>query len=188
MYLRHSDKLYDNGKSYLEPFDPPLTLDGQQLAYDAAAQYTQESLPSIIYSSPYLRTRQTASILKLAIFQLYEVDVPIKIDPTIGEYLGNHQIYDLVSAFTQETRLYQPAVNETFSQFEHRVIDHFDTINYSCWYITHGLFISTLASYLGCKISRPTSVSGIKISENQTLTPIKYKKMKRQSGSARWHQ
>ena len=89
-----------------------------------------------IVTSPFLRCRQTASVLN-------PENKPVFVDTRISEYLSRH-----ISGDMNDTSLsYGPIpshLGETYEQFTVRVNDHWDTINNSSGnvlVVTHGLVV-----------------------------------------------
>jgi broad specificity phosphatase PhoE len=74
-----------------EPYDPPLSADGEEQARRLGQRLAREGIEAII-SSPFLRTIQTAHHANEAL------DVPIYVEPGFGEWLSEH-------SFTRPPRL-----------------------------------------------------------------------------------
>jgi broad specificity phosphatase PhoE len=90
--LRHGPKLYDNGKSPNGTYqlDPPLSHEGSEEAYKCFSHLlTRFETPVRIVSSPFLRARETAEILRQAILDYTGTQVPIYSNTLLGEFLGN---------------------------------------------------------------------------------------------------
>lgn len=184
LYIRHGEKLYDNGKSETFPLDPPLTDFGREEATEYFQSFVHTfGVPSKIVSSPYRRTRQTAKIAQDVIHKQTGVFVPIFVDTLISEYLGNQKNTNLEGAFHPNTEKYSPVPPETWTEFLLRVRLHSRLCTPDTWYVTHGLFIKTLAKWHGTDVPRPSPATGIFVSQKDFLERdsqlVKFVKMKR---------
>jgi len=152
IYIRHAKKMYRNGRSETFAHDPSIT----QEAPDEICKYGRSLCalygpPSLIICSPYYRCRQTALLLNSQLAS----KVPIKCDPRISEYLGNHSNSTL--DIHEETAIHNPPHPERLPEFEHRVRIHndtmrdFDRTKTVIWVVTHGFVINQLMNYLGFK-------------------------------------
>lgn len=142
IYIRHAEKLYNNGKSKSYKFDPGITEEGFQNSIKLSRFLIRKyGKPEFIICSPYLRTRQTAYAMAK------EKKIPIIINPKLSEYLGNH--YDKKLDVHKETLKYQPPHPEKFSDLKKRIIEYSKYIksinNKNIWIITHGLIIKEFA-------------------------------------------
>ncbi len=77
IYIRHSEKAYDNGKSEIYKHDPPITSRGQDAAENMSRFLCDKyGMPICIVCSPYRRTRETA----IAMRSVLSSNVPLKCD------------------------------------------------------------------------------------------------------------
>lgn len=167
LYLRHGKKMYQNGRSADFPLDPGLVKESYRSSVFRLRYLLQKfNLPNKIIASPYLRTRETAKILQSIVLKDYKVYVPIVYDPLIGEYLGNCTNYDIKLSIRPETLVHGPLVEQNWTEFVDRVQRHIDTNPTDGWYITHGIFIKTLAFLKGKKVKYPQELQGIYILNN----------------------
>lgn len=179
IYLRHSNKAYNNGKNDTYPYDPPLTEVGRTNAREAFSELIREyGPPDRVVVSPYLRTRQTAEIAKEVLNEAGHLP-PFDHDPDLGEYLGQAFKVDNCDSATlrcleenlrPETLLHNPHPPETRDQFQRRIqrlVERERGKEDVAWYITHGIYIQGVASCYRKKIRHPHPVTGIVISSGQ---------------------
>lgn len=146
VFIRHAQKLYDNGKSETYPFDPSLTSKGIEKSYEVAAELIEKfGQPDLILCSPYLRTRQTAEIFA----SQCQSSTQIMIDRDLSEFLGNQESLSIndVLPETWENSPYPP---ETMQQFQTRVRRFYNSVKRDAnsglvFVITHGIFLNTIA-------------------------------------------
>ena len=184
IYIRHAEKKYKNGFSNKHKFDPQITDNGEFnteiLAQKLLKLYGK---PDIIICSPYLRTRQTASILR----KMADENIEILYDVHLSEYLGNHQS-DILDVHP-ETKKYKPPHPENFKQFCYRIRHHDNYtkkltslaqkngINIVIWIVTHGIVINQLARLYGMKRNKQVeNLSGIIIND-YTIQEFNYKSL-----------
>lgn len=146
IYIRHADKLYANGRSDTYKHDPGIIPSEEcKIRSLACKLISKYGLPTMIVSSPYLRTRQTAQCLHNVIASMYGRLTPMYCDVTIAEYLGNHPTDPL--DVTPDTQYYNPPHPETIYDLKNRVTSHdknVKVISENTWFITHGIVIKTL--------------------------------------------
>ena len=110
IYIRHAEKQYTNGKPIgnLPPHDPPI-LQSQYTRISSQAEILlTRGIPNRIYTSPFLRCRQTAEGLQGTIYKHMGIMVPVIVDREIGEYLGNQVVKGRKIVLTEETKQYDP--------------------------------------------------------------------------------
>jgi broad specificity phosphatase PhoE len=155
LYIRHGHKAYYNDSTRDGGLDPPLTPEGRQEAYEFFTYLVNQSTapPSRLVVSPFLRARETAAIAQDCLMQRWG-NIPLIIDPYIGEYLGRHKsIKD--RHFDTETYKHRPIKEKRWSEFMARVKQHYQSCSEPGWYITHGVFIVVLAQLCGHRVSYP---------------------------------
>ena len=152
IYIRHSDKEYSNGENEIYKHDPGLSDIGlENIKKQIKFLFLK---PDKIFCSPYLRTRQTAELIKTEFLNIFpNLEIPIIIDTTISEYLGNH-----VSAaidVRESTAIYNPPHPETIYEFDNRIYKHYDNhLEYDnsdqvILYVTHGIVLKKILKYMG---------------------------------------
>ena len=160
IYIRHGEKAHSNGKSESFPFDPELTEKGKELVVKRCSLLLTYGLPTVIETSPFLRARETAQILRDNTKS--KDSITIKLNDLIGEYLGNHILSEeeIFSSIRPETLEGQPYCNESYHSFKVRVkrfLKSFGKNNVNVkevrWYITHGIVIKEIAKYHKYNIS-----------------------------------
>nr|WIL03093.1 phosphoglycerate mutase [Cedratvirus borely] len=177
IYIRHAEKEHVNGSEGAEhPFDPSLTEEGMEKCSEVADElYKTFGMPTLIIVSPFLRTRQTATVIRSRLLQLSGQEVQMVCENKVGEYLGNHRITDKNKAFTYKTRIYKPRVETCMSHFDIRVKKHNDEMgsldgeDFNFWIITHGLVIKKISKFNGCYFpGYPNFLSGLVIGDKIT--------------------
>ena len=175
IYIRHSEKLYKNGHNIEYPFDPGLTDTGKINALVKFTELLKYGIPTKIYCSPYLRTRETAIISQYVVKQYANIDVEIIIDALLSEYLGNQKNVNFKKDVRIETSQYNPPLPENWRDYINRLKKHINNTNIKqniinnniIWYITHGLVIKNIAFLNGFKIKYPSTLGGfIKVNNN----------------------
>lgn len=180
IYVRHAEKEYNNGQSIIHPFDPPATERGIEKASALADKlYSSFGAPTLIVSSPFLRTRQTASAIRSRLFEKTGIAVPIVCDKRVGEYLGNHRISGDDGLFTHQTKDLDPLLEDNISHFNSRLREHNDIMgsldkdHFSFWIVTHGLVIKKLSRFNGCFFpGYPAFLSGIIVEGGEKVTTL----------------
>lgn len=172
IYIRHGEKKYSNRKSKTYPLDPELTEIGKKQVENKLIMLLDKyGIPEKILTSPFLRTRETASIAQLMILKEKKVFVPIVVEPQIGEYLGNQKNVCLLNEVRPDTYLYRPIASETLTKFSERVGTHVETTmsenDGMIWHVTHGLFIQKVCKFYNVKIKYPKECSGVYINDTE---------------------
>ena len=173
LYIRHSEKLYKNGENTEYQLDPGLTENGKVNAMIKFDQLLKYGIPSIIYCSPYLRTRETAIIAQYVVKHNTNTNVQIIVDNLLSEYLGNQKNVNFEEDVHKETLQYNPLPSETWKEYMDRIKQHIkinnqlQNDNKIIWYISHGLVIQSISFFYGTKIKYPSTLGGfIKINDN----------------------
>ena len=149
VWLRHGTKLFANGKGYYgyHQHDPPLTKDAKEDVEAKVVRLMEMSIPSVIRSSPFLRCRTTALYIQKEL-EKRGYAVPIEIDVKLGEFLGFQKPKGRLADVTRETRSYYRPIlgTESLYDFNFRVNEYMylHSRDENVWYVTHGLFISTV--------------------------------------------
>lgn len=155
IYIRHADKSYGNINN-VEYFkhDPGITEVGVERTKSIASKLIEiYGEPTLIVSSPYRRTRETALVMNSMLKKPLE---EIAIDIGISEYLGNHNNVPL--DVTHATLIHSPPHPETFEQMKTRVKKHARKLKKFSrgvvWFISHGLIIKQIAALFNIKTSK----------------------------------
>ena len=173
LYIRHSEKLYKNGENTEYQLDPGLTENGKVNAMIKFTKLLKYGIPSIIYCSPYLRTRETAIIAQYVVSNNTGLNVQIIVDNLLSEYLGNQKNVNFKKDVHKETLQYNPLPSETWKEYINRIKQYIKLNNQKQndnkirWYISHGLVIQSIAFLYGNKIKYPSTLCGfIKVNDN----------------------
>lgn len=139
IFIRHGEKAYRNGRSAIYAHDPPLTKRGEDKCADVSTDILKYGTPNIVYSSPYLRCRQTMEcLLKRA-----QSKPEIIIDNRIAECLVRQsymQVHD-------ETAKYNPPHEKDYRDVEKRIDDFYQDVSKGhkdkvIWVVTHGIVVN----------------------------------------------
>lgn len=162
IWIRHAEKLYANGKNsngFLQ-HDSPIKYDKitEELIYNLVENLVLKfGLPDKIICSPFLRTRQTSSIINNILFKKYNINLEVEISTDIGEFLGYCKCPDrnAIADIDLDTRRYYDKdvrLNETIDQVKYRAKKHISKIiedtGKNIWIITHGILISKICEIL----------------------------------------
>ena len=157
IYIRHADKEYANGDADMFKHDPGITENGVEKSKMVARHLVDQwGKPNRIIVSPYRRTRETAAQMN----SILEKPVPIHVDISLSEYLGNHRTVPI--DVTERTKVHEPPHPESFSDMKRRVRRHNQKIsaygkttgNGIVWIVTHGLIIKQVADLMGVKMAK----------------------------------
>jgi len=170
-WLRHGEKKYSNGHAPEgeHNHDPPLkeNVKGKidTLCVNIKNRY---GIPNVILCSPFLRTRQTASLIKEKFETMCEKIIPIYVDDQISEFLGwnkpkgsNPDVDDYTEKFT----IHRIGM-EKLKDVDLRVKKHLFQINKSdnIVIITHGIVINYIyQNMVHQKLGRVKELSGINL-------------------------
>ena len=157
IYVRHAEKEYVNGDAEQFKHDPSIIEQSyskcQSKANDLIYRY---GIPFAIVCSPYKRTRETALKMREEILNKHNINVPIKIDIKLSEFLGNHRNDKL--DVDDMTFKFNPPHPENFHQMDSRVRWHndifksLDDSSEVIWYVTHGFIINRVGNAMGFKL------------------------------------
>lgn len=139
IFIRHADKKYTNSAKCTFAHDSPIQEGQEDRCYNVAVSLMSVfGRPTHIYSSPFLRCRQTSHLL--------EPHIEPVIDVRIGEFLGHHSHMDV----RPETEFHNPIFGENYHIFTRRVEAFCEDImmNHSrqdvVWVITHGIVLNRI--------------------------------------------
>jgi broad specificity phosphatase PhoE len=176
LFIRHGEKEYINGGSSIYPLDPDLTEEGKQLAYDKFLFLINKYhiIPDTIITSPYLRTRRTATIAQQVIYDITGINVLIICDNFLSEFLNNNEYHDVImeEAVRPETLQYKPIPPETYQEYKKRMYVVSNSKVPNVFYITHGFNITTIALLKGYHVEHPKELCGIMIHKNGIIEQI----------------
>lgn len=182
LFIRHSKKLFNNGKpiNNLPKHDPPL-IAGQEedmikKLYCLKAKY---GIPNHIYTSPYLRTRQTTQVIT----EFFN-GISVSFDYNLKEFLGWQKPKSSPADLDAITNAY--LVNEGKKELigvekpkdvEERVLSflrNFEENDNNFYYvITHGIVISKLCKIIENKECNFEDFCGVYVvMENKTIEYI----------------
>lgn len=169
--LRHAAKQYGNRSKLFERYDSPIVEDEWSRSKIVFSKHISDHnlKPTRIISSPYRRTRETASILSEM------TGVEVEINREVSNYLGWHKNCN-ENDFYPETYEFEPYPPEDIEDFRKRVTNIFENISKDLkdddviWIITHRFLISTHLTEQNIKSKRFKPLEGIVIKEeNCTL-------------------
>jgi hypothetical protein len=173
LYIRHAEKQYKNGKNKKYSLDPDITEKGKIEALNKfKLLLDQYGVPERIITSPYLRTRSTAEIASLLIFEQMHINIEIEYDNQLGECLQHQSDKDLNICLRPETLIHNPISDKKLKKYKNRINNHTKKSQYNTWYITHGFNIFTIASIKGYNIKHPRELCGIAIDSDGKVTNI----------------
>lgn len=147
LVVRHGPKAYNNGKSPDGKYqlDPPLKENCRELTYRYFINLLQTFKPPVqIVTSPFLRARETADAMRLAVLHVCGSNVPVIVEPLIGEFLSNQalpQAGDLregtgpvyyESSFEEMKRMRIPMIKKKIASYPK-----------GTWMVSHGVIIET---------------------------------------------
>lgn len=157
IWIRHAEKLYNNGRPLYggKAHDSPLRMDSSlytQVSSKFMELISIYGMPNKIYCSPFLRTRETASIILDLLNTFYLKKFSIENCNEVSEYLGFCKNKNL--SLEDETLKLHPNItmNESLEDLEKRVKLHIEKMsceNGVVWVITHGLVINYIQKYFG---------------------------------------
>lgn len=172
IFLRHSEKEYKNnrGPEGKPRHDPPIKEGFENLIiYKSKKNFLKYGYPQKIISSPFLRTRQTSEIIKNYITKMGK-ETEYIIDKDVEEYLGFQKPYNGKADLDIETSKYtQPLLGvENFQSLKFRAVKFYEDLlkkragsEGTILIITHGIFISKLATHLNLKHDSIKELEGI---------------------------
>lgn len=145
LLIRHTSKAYRNGKSEEFSCDPEITPEGITKAESKFKEYIKiYGLPNKIVCSPFIRTRQTAEVLRDLMKIEYETVIEIEVAPGISEYLGHQQNFNKITDVREDTQKYDIPYEKNFGHFISRVKKFIPLMENGAWYITHGTVMHTI--------------------------------------------
>jgi broad specificity phosphatase PhoE len=156
IWVRHAEKSYNNGKAPRgeKQHDPGIRNDIHPINSLVDELVEKHGPPDKIIISPFLRTRQTANVIKKRL-QIRHNKIPsIETNTLIREYLGFCRDKNSYADIDSETEKYLGGpikIEESIDSLHYRVKSHIDslsTIEDNIWVITHGIVMSTVYSIL----------------------------------------
>jgi len=170
IFIRHAQKKYRNNKGPkgLPRHDPSLKEGMDKEILSKVSEYFDKYGPANkIYTSPFLRTRQTAQIIKDDL----STNAMLIVDKQLEEYLGFQKAFGQKADLDQETSKYTDIRLgiENIHQLEKRAYNFYENIKSSkenILIITHGFFITRLAKKLDFNINYINELEGIIIQKN----------------------
>jgi broad specificity phosphatase PhoE len=169
VWIRHAEKMYNNGFPVNggKKHDPGIIVDKDVFLH--VGMLVDELVitwgkPDRIIVSPFLRTRQTCSLICNSLAEKYKVSPKIEYDTDIGEYLGfckSNQLNEIADVENETRSLYSFPIKlrESLQDLNKRVYQHIKrifTLEENIWVVTHGIVISRVYSNLyNAKLERP---------------------------------
>lgn len=185
IWIRHIEKLFKNGRAENDTqyqHDPEIIinkttlLNVDNLISELVEKYGE---PQKIIISPFLRTRQTADIIKGILNTKYKISPEIEHSTDIAEYLGFcRKKYDKQKAdLHPDSKVHFPFnvyLGESFNHFKSRLENHICKIQGSkenIWVITHGIVLSTIYTYFSktTPMNRPEPLNYISLCKNEII-------------------
>lgn len=158
IFIRHLEKAYKNNQTNVYGCDPPLN-DIPETYMKIITNYIESlavnNFPARIICSPFLRCRLTAELIRNIIFKKYQKHIVIYVERDFGEYLGNQfntQSTNIKSFLYPETNMYDPIIDNKFSEFRERSKTAFISLKNTMqernltnvWVITHKIVIGEI--------------------------------------------
>jgi broad specificity phosphatase PhoE len=169
VWIRHAEKLYNNGFPINggKKHDSGIIVDRDVFTY--ISMLVDELVigcgkPDKIIVSPFLRTRQTCSLICNYLSERYKCSPKLEYDTDIGEFLGFCKFTpsNNTADVENETRAFynEPVkLGEPMTDLNQRVQFHLNRVTKSkqnVWVITHGIVISNIHYKLyKVKLDRP---------------------------------
>ena len=173
IWIRHGEKIYPNGAAPQgsHNHDPPIK-DNVKCKIEKICEKIRSrfGVPTKIISSPFLRTRETALLIKD--FFNSEKEINIVIDNNISEYLGWSRPKGQRADVSEETNQFiTPTLGtEKLKDVEQRSREHVQYVNKTgiTVVVTHGIVIGYIYQYLtGKKMNRINELRGITYSKGK---------------------
>jgi broad specificity phosphatase PhoE len=148
--IRHAEKLHE---STLQYYDSPIRKSewyrGETLLQNYIMKHDIQ--PTKIISSPYLRTRETATILSRI------TGLDIEVENGFSNYIGPRKSFNN-EAFHESTLRYKPSRPETKSEFHKRIREALTSLieesteDETIWVVTHRFVISSCVTSINPKL------------------------------------
>lgn len=183
IWIRHIEKLYKNGKGDMQDLsqyqhDPGIKIEEntEELVENLVRILIEKyGLPKYIYSSPFLRTRQTSNMILNVLNKKYNINPVIIYKTEMGEYLGfckrsySNQKAD-IHPDTKNIIKFNLYLGESIKHFKERIYKHFEAVKIeecNVWNITHGIVLSSIYEYYNNKnMERPKPLGYIIFKDN----------------------
>jgi len=176
VWIRHAEKSYSNGKAPRgeKQHDPGIRNDINPINTLVDELVSKYGYPSKIICSPFLRTRQTANVIKKRL-QIRHDKTPIfEINSLIREYLGfckNKKDYADIDSETEKHLGGPIKIEEEIESLQNRIdlhIRRIKTEEENVWVITHGIVMSYIYKTLeGKEPERPQPLDYIVYSNSE---------------------
>jgi broad specificity phosphatase PhoE len=184
-WIRHIEKLYKNGKAgYGDHYQHDSEIIIREDTLDELNSLVSELIekfgaPKRIIVSPFLRTRQTFSLIKNILLNNHQISVSVEYSTDIAEYLGfcKKQHERQKADLHPETKIHFPFnvyLGESLNHFKERVYKHFvntQNCNENVWIITHGIVLSSIYTHLKGETpeKRPKPLNYVNLFENNII-------------------
>jgi len=155
IWIRHVEKKYNNGRPVDggKLHDSPIVEDSQtQIEIEKLVKELVEiyGIPDNIITSPFLRTRQTSSMIKETVMRMYQRDIKIECSTDVGEFLGFCKNKNEEADLELETKKHYKEpyiIGERIKALYERLVTHIKKINRTernVWIVTHGIIMSKI--------------------------------------------
>lgn len=155
IYIRHSD---DNDRHPVHRHDQKINKKGKILAYQKAQRLIKKyGHPTIMYISPFVRSKETAHEMAKA----FTKKIDVYYDKRLSRFFSKKEQQD-PSVF-QSTLKHNIPIKETSEEFKQRVQNHIDSMEKRkykksskdiVWCITHALVYKKVARYYHISIPK----------------------------------
>jgi broad specificity phosphatase PhoE len=172
IYIRHSEDTTDTTHKH----DPKLTRRGKKLAYMKGHRLIKRyGYPTVIYCSPFRRTRQT---LKYMLSGINTENIKIIYDPNISRYFSNEEKKEADVA--KSTMIANIPIYEDYNEFGKRMLSVCETLSgwikerEIVWCITHTTVYKRIANIYDIKYPEyilPMDYFILRSSENRKWCP-----------------
>lgn len=175
-WIRHGEKNYSNGHAPIgyHNHDPPIKENVKEKISNLCENLKEKhGLPEKIICSPFLRTRETAYLIREYLIENEKIYPGIYIDNDISEFLGwGNPKGDFADISSQTEFFIKPILGtEKLKDVKKRSINHIKNVdrNKNILIITHGIIIGFLYKYLtGNNLHRVGELRGINTTEDIT--------------------
>lgn len=140
--FRHGAKQRESESKDFLPEDPPL-LPGQEEGFLRLAEEILKEVgtPDLIVTSPYLRTRETATLLSKA----FPEPPTIVVDPDLGEYLG-YLPDPLEIKLSEDTQKHKPPTEFNYTALRKRLASFLERYkDRRVWVVSHRIPLMELS-------------------------------------------
>lgn len=162
IYIRHCSDHSEKSSTFVH--DAKIKRKGKKDCRKKVIELIEHyGAPKVIVTSPFLRARQTAKVMKEEIKKLNDSKVRIIIDSSLGRFFTHDQRNQ--PQIRPETTTYNPIIDKCDHDMKRRIRQHLTKVisrEYHkkpevVWCISHGVIIKKLMEFIGQKA--PTEVA-----------------------------